>query len=301
MYQASASFQQTCLQQMQTLNATVGEACHEVVGQALEKPRTWREYFAKGAQVVKRGMESIDEMLSTRGWRQSGSNGAKLLYDEVARNEAKLMYDEVVDSIEEEPESTEAERVKPGPVGPRIGRFWRCTQETSYSGRPRPPIDYVCWATFGEHRPKLEDRKGFDEVDFHDIEVDQECIRMQGDAGVMYGGMSSYDMPGTIAYENVSTLSCERYGHYLGEVLGGFNGSDESLDSDMLAFYRAQETRSLFHELQEPLQWEYLSWPRLVWNTTGWDVEDMRVVEGLAATLIVTMVGYMMRRRKTAC
>ena len=129
MYQASASFQQTCLQQMQTLNATVGEACHEVVGQALEKPRTWREYFAKGAQVVKRGMESIDEMLSTRGWRQSGSNGAKLLYDEVARNEAKLMYDEVVDSIEEEPESTEAERVKPGPVGPRIGRFWRCTQE----------------------------------------------------------------------------------------------------------------------------------------------------------------------------
>ena len=289
MYQASASFQQTCLQQMQTLNATVGEACHEVVGQALEKPRTWRKYFAKGAQVVKRGMESIDRTLSTRGWRQSVSNGANLMYDEVA------------DTVEEEPESTKAERLAPWFVPPRIGRFWRCTQESSYSGRPRPPIDYVCWAASAVSGPRLEVKKGLDVVGWHDVVLDHECIRMQGDASVMYGGMPSYDLLGSIAYENVSDLSCQRYGVSVGEQSGGLAGWDGSLDLDTLALRRAQETRTLFHIVHDPPQWEYLSWPRLVWNTTGWDVEDMRVVEGLAVTLIVTMVGYMMRRRKTAC
>lgn len=273
MYQASASFQQTCLQQMQTLNATVGEACHEVVGQALEKPRTWGEYFEKGA---KRDLESFEELLSTRGWPQSVSNGANLMYDEIA------------DTVEEEPESTKAERVEPGPVRPRIGRFWRCTQESSYSGRPKPPVDYVCWAAL-------------DVVDWLDVEVDHECIRMQDDASVMYGGMPSYELLGSIVYEDVSTLKCEQYGSYVDEPHGSLYGWNGSSGSNTLALRRAEMTRVLFHIVHDPRQWEYLSWPRLVWNTTGWDVEDMRVVEGLAVTLIVTMVGYMMMRKKRAC
>ena len=291
MYQASASFQQTCLQQMQTLNATVGEACHEVVGQALEKPRTWREYFAKGAQLIKRGMPNVDDLLSSGGWQLSGISKSRTTCDEAVYNEKESMRKnrEILESLESDP------------VPPGFGRFWRCTQESSYSGRPRPPIDYVCWAASAEHGPKLEVKKESDVVDWHDVEVDHECIKMQGDASVMYGGMPSYNLLGSIVYENVSTLNCERYGDFVGDGLGALNGWGGSLDSDKLALRRAQETRMLFHVVHDPRQWKYLSWPRLVWNITGWDIEDMRVVEGLAVTLIVTMVGYMIMRRKTAC
>ena len=44
---------------MQTFNTTVGEACDEVVGKALEKPRAWRGYFAKGAGVVRRAIGEV--------------------------------------------------------------------------------------------------------------------------------------------------------------------------------------------------------------------------------------------------
>ena len=295
---------------MQTLNRTVGDACEEVVGSALERPRTWRSFFAKGPEVVKRAMEKINESLPSRGWRNLRKLEDGAIHDELGWHSGYTsLRDEPAEAIENEPDSTKSllprEAKKPCHPPPKIGTF--CTPGSCCFGPSKPRTGYLRWGMFTKPRPKLEDRKGLVVVDQDEFDVAQTYITKQGDAVVMYGGMPSHDWQESTTYEN---LSCERYGwangEYTnsistpGEQFGGcFEWTDHS-DLDALVLLRAKMTSSLFEELEDSHS-GYSPRSHSIWKVKQWAVEDTRVTETLAATFMVIVVVHQMVRRMVAC
>ena len=274
MYQATASFQQTCLQQMQTFNRTVGEACDEVVGKALEKPRAWRDYFAKGAGVVRRAM-IYPKYYAIKDCSLAETEEASLSW--LTRWTAVKRY------------------YYPGAVAEDFYAF----------GPAEPPtvmrdIEILRWEYFAERervqRPKI--------ADWHDYsEVARECIRKQGDQAIMYGGLPSCEWQPLTSFEHCwfdnEPAMCESTLCRLFYDCDGCDDWTNRSNSEAMSWRRSDILHSFWDDMSE-MTLEMRSGTSSISPSEQWGMRDGRLLASLVVTvLVIEFVDKIVRSRRS--
>ena len=251
---------------MQTFNRTVGEACDEVVGKALEKPRAWRGYFAKGAGVVKRAMSEVNDVMSPKYY---------------ALKDRSLMETE---------ESSHSWLTR-----------WTALKHYYSSGPAKPPtvMRDMKWEYFAERerlrRPDIPDWDDYSNVAY-------ECIKKQDGhgQGIMYGRSLSCEWQPLTSFEHCwfddEPIMCEsRLCNFFDYCDDGTNISHRNA----MSMRRLGIMESLYDDTDDMRLWT-TSGKSSISSSKQWEMNDGQVLQALAVTLLIIVTVHQIVRRTFA-
>ena len=274
MFEATAALQQACLQQLQTFNRTVGEACDEVVGKALEKPRAWRGYFAKGAGVVRRAA----------GWQESKANAA---YCALPGTGPKF-YALKDDNVAETEDSSLSWLTR-----------WMAVKHYYFFEPMEPPTVTrdMKWEYFAERervqRPDIGDWDDYSNVA-------RNCIKKQGNQAIMYGRLPSCNWQPLTSFEhcwfNEERAMCEStLCNLFDDCYDGTNRSH----AEAMSWKRLDILHSFWNYTDETTPW-MTSGTSPISSSKQWEMRDGRLLSALVVTvLVIELVDKIVRRRRS--
>lgn len=188
MFQATASFQQNCLQILQVLNETAPE-CKEALSKPLMKPPTWRSYFPKAKEVFVKRLHLRSEM---RNHYCFGPNRPSSRFSSTAATCTPVHRRAIRRGrlAEDTPDATSLEGIEEEPMTYYCRRGDQRKQQ--YEGTAIEEQEQEPDASLSEPTSSCITSSDPCHNDWHDCLASQEGVRKQSDAAIMYGGTDDY-------------------------------------------------------------------------------------------------------------